>query len=401
MYIAKHAEFVVKRMPGTGDQHHATCQSFEPEPGTSGLGELLGEAIVEHSPDMVEIRTDFALARVAGKALPRGEARSDPAVVNAPRKAMSLRAVLHFLYDKAGFNRWYPGMDGKRYQGVIRHYLMKAAEGTTTKGETLDKRLYVPEPFRVELKEEIRARRQARLAVLMSPEADVQFKMAIVIGQFVDVEQTAYGRKLTIKHMPDVPLHMDDKAWERAARAYGPILEAVNADVQHKPRVVVAALIYAKREHLYQVDALSMMLVTDQWVPLEGLHELTLIEELQRQGRSFYKPLKFDAKSGAAFPNVLLLDTNAGALPLHVLSPFMDPRERNVKSKTIEALGTAAWVWETDKPMPELPSIRQGRSGSEMRRKEAGASNGAVKHEVTGEGVAAHEEGGVETASNA
>jgi hypothetical protein len=30
MYIAKHGEYVVKRMPGTGDMHHPTCQSSNP-----------------------------------------------------------------------------------------------------------------------------------------------------------------------------------------------------------------------------------------------------------------------------------------------------------------------------------------------------------------------------------
>jgi len=378
MYIARHAQFVVKRMPETGDQHHATCQSFEPEPGISGLGELIGEAIVEHSPDQVEIRTDFPLARVAGKALPRGEPRTDPAVVNAPRKRMSLRAVLHLLYEKAGFNRWYPGMEGKRTQGVIRHYLTKAAEGIITKGETLDRRLYVPEPFRVEDKDQIRQRRQRSLAMLMSPHADVQFKMAILIGQFVGVEQTAYGRRITIKHMPEVALYIEDKAWERAQRAYGSILEAVDADVPRKPRAVITALIYAKREHLYQVDTLSMMLVSDQWVPLDGLHELRLIEELQRQGRSFYKPLKFDAKSAAGFPNVLLLDGPTGAMPLHVLSPFLEPKERVAKQKAIDALGKAAWVWETDGAMPELPASR--RSGS-------GASKAPTAEEARGEWI--------------
>ena len=75
MYIAKHGEYVVKRMPGTGDMHHPTCQSFEPEPGLSGLGELVGEAIVEHNADHVEIRTDFPFSRVSVKAMPRGEAK--------------------------------------------------------------------------------------------------------------------------------------------------------------------------------------------------------------------------------------------------------------------------------------------------------------------------------------
>lgn len=388
MYIAKHAEYVVKRMPGTAQLHHPTCPSFEPEPGTSGLGELLGEAIVEHAPDQVEIRTNFPLSRVSGKARPRGQAGSDPAVVNAPRKRMSLRAVLHFLYDRAGFNRWYPGMDGKRTQSVICHYLTKAAEGVLLKGETLDKRMYVPEQFRVDQKEEIAERRRRKLAMLLSPQADVQFKMAIVIGQLAGVDSTAYGRKITIKHMPDVPLYIEHKAWERVERAYGGILQAVDADVEHKPRVVMAALIFAKREHLYQIDAVSMMLVSDQWLPLEGLHELKLVEELQRQARSFMKPLKFDAKSAAGFPNVLLLDTPDGAVQMHVVSPFMDEMERSIKRRTIDALSSGAWVWETGTDMPPLPGRRQARGGNGQGRVTQGVRDPSAESRGESPGLA-------------
>ena len=56
----------------------------------------------------------------------------------------------------------------------------------------------------------------------------------------------------------------------------------------------MAALIYAKREHIYQVDSVSLMLTSEQWIPLDGLYELPLIDHLQQQGRSFIKPLKYD-----------------------------------------------------------------------------------------------------------
>jgi hypothetical protein len=355
MYVAKHAEFVIKRMPGTGHLHHVACHSFEPEAGVSGLGELMGEAIVEHAPEQVEIRTAFPLARVAGKPLPRGEPTDDPSSINAPRKRMSLRAVLHFLYDRAGFNRWYPAMDGRRSQSVICRFLTAASRGVTLKGGTLEERLFVPEQFRASEAEEIGERRRRKLAVLLSPEADVQFKMAILIGQLIGVESTAYGRRMTVKHMPDVALYIDNKAWEKAERAYKAILQAVDADVEHKPRVVMAALIYAKREHIYQVDSLTLMLVTDQWVPLDGLYELPLIEALTRQGRRFIKPLKFDAKTAAGFPNVLLLDAAAAPVPLNVISPFMDARDRAIKEKAIKTAAGAGWCWETHKDMPALP----------------------------------------------
>lgn len=355
MYIAKHAEYVVKRMPDTGHQHHPTCPSFEPEAGTSGLGELLGEAIIEHAPDQVEVRTDFPISRMPGRSMPRGEAVADPAVVHAQRKRMSLRALLHYLYERAGFNRWYPAMEGRRNQGVLHKYLTEAARGVVLKGVTLDERLYVPEPFRAECKDEIGERRRRKLALLLSPEDAVQFKMAILVGEYNESEATNFGRRIIVKHMPDAPLHIESKGWERVERSYGAILQARDADVARKPRVMMAALIYAKREHVYQVDTLSMMLTSDQWVPLIDLHELPLIEALQREQRAFMKPLKYDAKTAAAFPNVLLLDCGKVPLPLHVVSPFVNANERALKENAVATIGVSTWVWYTDKAMPPLP----------------------------------------------
>src|ERR1700687_2137324 len=132
MYVAKHRLYVVKRMPGTGHQHHATCVSYEPELGQSGLGELVGEAIIEHSPESIELCVDFPLSRVPGRTAARGAAQ-DLAEINAPRHRMSLRAVTHFLFERAGFNRWYPAMEGKRTQGGIRKCLLEVAERVQTK----------------------------------------------------------------------------------------------------------------------------------------------------------------------------------------------------------------------------------------------------------------------------
>jgi hypothetical protein len=361
MYVAKHAEFVIKRMPDTGRLHQVCCPSFEPEPGVSGLGELLGEAIVEHAPEHIEIRTSFPLARLAaghlGLSTACRETPGEPRAVNASQRRMSLRAVLHFLYDRAGFNRWYPAMEGRRSQSVIRRHLLAAAHGVALKGAMLEERLFVPEQFRAGEADQIAQRRRQRLSMMLSRDSEEQFKMAILIGQLNGDEATAYGRRLTVKHMPDVPLYVDDKTWTRTERAFGATLQAVDADVEHRPRVLMAALIRAKREHLYQVDSLSLMLVTEQWIPLDGLHELPLIEALRREGRSFMKPLKFDAKTSAGFPNVLLLDAGDAPVPLHVASPFLAAKERAAKERAVNTGGQGVWLWRTDEPMPALPAM--------------------------------------------
>ena len=308
--------------------------------------------------------------------MPRGEANGEPPAVNAPRKRMSLRGGVAFLYHRAGLNRWYPAMEGRHSQGRDQKYLELAAAGVTLKGETLDKRLYVPEPFRVADKEEIGERRRRKLAMLLSPGDDVAYKMAIVIGQFNGAEQSAYGRRLLVKaHAGRAAVHGEQGLGARRARLCGHPWQARDADLERKPMVVMAALIYAKREHLYQVDSLSMTLVSDQWIPLDGLHELPLVEELQRQGRAFLKPLRFDAKSGACFPNALLLDTEGGPFPLHVVSAFLDPKEQAPRRRRFRPRVTTRGCGAPTRPCLRCRRVRvPGQPLQGLTRREGSAS---------------------------
>ncbi len=358
MYVAKYRDYVLKRMPDTGSEHHPTCPSYEPERSQSGLGQLMGEAIIRHSPESVELRLDFPLSRYPGQAIGRGEAEA-PAAVSAPRHGMSLRALMHFLWESAGFNRWYPAMKDKRSQAVLRKYLLDAADGMQTKGIRLAERLYVPEQFQEDRKEEAAARRRNQLAVLQSPEADVQFKMAIVLGEFKAVESSPYGRRVWVKHMPDCPLQVDAKPWKRIERVFGPLFEAREADTRAKLKLILCALIYAKREHIYQIDTASFMLVTENWIPIEGVHEADLIQALTEQSRRFLKPLRYDATSAAHFPNVLLLDSGDKPTSMHIVSGFMEAKDLAAKEKALKAQDTGGWVWHTERPMPPLPEPRR------------------------------------------
>jgi len=192
MYVAKHRQFVVKRMPDTGCHHHPSCPSFELESQQSGLGELMGEAVLELTPGQIQLRVDFPWTRTLGRSAPRGEAQ-DAAEVSEPKRRMSLRALMHFLFERAGFNRWSPAMEGKRNQGVLHKYLLGAAEDVMVKGVALSERLYVPEAFNEATKAQAAQRRRDKLAVLRPHEG--QSPLAVVIGEFKASEVTALGRQ--------------------------------------------------------------------------------------------------------------------------------------------------------------------------------------------------------------
>lgn len=354
MYVARHRRFVIKRMPDSGSAHHPGCPSFEPEAQLSGLGELIGDAVLESVPGQVELRVDFPWTRMTGHSVPRGEPH-EVVEVGVPRLRMTLRALLHFLFERAGFNRWSPAMAGKRNQGVLCKYLQEAAEEIMVKGVPLAQRLYVPEPFSETAKAEVAGRRREKLAVLRPH--DGQTPLAVVVGDYKGNDVTAQGRRVWIRHMPDAPLLIAARNWERIERVFAPLFEARDADTGHPVRLVMAALIRARREYTYEIEAVSLMLTSEQWIPLEGVHELPLIIALVAQHRRFVKPLRYDARSATAFPNALLLDAGPAPVPLHVVSAFMDPKERAAKEKAVAACKDDAWVWRTDQPMPPLKRI--------------------------------------------
>lgn len=352
MYVALHRQLFVKRMPDTGGQHHPSCVAFDAPSQQSGLGELVGEAILESEAGAVELRVDFPWTRAVGRGVARGESQ-DVAEVAVPRRRMSLRALMHFLFERAGFNRWSPAMEGRRNQAVLHKYLLEAAQTIVVKGMPLADRLYVPESFHEAEKAANAQRRRTKLAVLHPK--DGQSPLALVIGEFKASDESPWGRRIWIKHMPDAPLLLADKTWSRLAKAYAPLLEARDADGGQKVRLMLAALIRERREYTYEIDVASLMLTSEHWVPIEGVHELPLVNALVHQQRRFIKPLRYDARHAAGFANAMLLDTGEQTVSLHIVSSYLDTKEQAAKTAALKNAEGTSWVWYTSESMPQLP----------------------------------------------
>ena len=147
MYVSKFSDFVIKRMPETGGEHCPTCPSYELPASESGLGEVLGEAIIERGQEGVELRLGFPLTRGVGRSFAAALPQS-PAEVTMVRRALSLRGLLHYLWERAGFNRWYPRMQGKRSYWVLRKFLLQASEEVRPRGCASPNAFSFPSNFR-------------------------------------------------------------------------------------------------------------------------------------------------------------------------------------------------------------------------------------------------------------
>jgi hypothetical protein len=164
MYVSHVGEhFIIKRMPDSGNQHAPDCNSFEPPCELSGLGDVLGSAIQCNEEDgTTSLKFDFSLSKTTGRT-PTPGSGGEASSVRTDGKRLTLRGTLHYLWEEAGFNRWFPAMAGKRNWYTIHQHLLLAAEGKLSKGKPLSDTLFVPQPFFVDRKAEIAHRRWERL----------------------------------------------------------------------------------------------------------------------------------------------------------------------------------------------------------------------------------------------
>ena len=110
---------------------------------------------------------------------------------------------------------------------------------------------------------------------------------------------------------------------------------------------------------MYFIDTATLVLLSSTWIPLDQPYERLLVDALVREERRFLKPLRFESKQGAAFPNAVLLDTGDAETPLDIVTPFMPDRDRALKQRAIAKRAATGWTWDmqTQQEVPPLPRV--------------------------------------------
>ncbi|WP_248431486.1 DUF1173 family protein, partial [Escherichia coli] len=80
-----------------------------------GLASVEGTAVVENVEDgTTALELGFSLSKLAGRTAAAAGESAEASEAKADGTRLSLKATLHFLWDRAGFNRWRPAMAGRR-----------------------------------------------------------------------------------------------------------------------------------------------------------------------------------------------------------------------------------------------------------------------------------------------
>lgn len=350
MYVAKIGpdKYVIKRMPDSGLAHTHRCASYLPPEELSGLGQVLGSAITEEADSgLTAIKLGFRMSKAerAAPAAAGGGGVADSVAADPNR--LTLRAVLHYLWQEADLATWSPGMAGKRNWRIVSWYLRQAARGKFTKGKPLATKLYVPEPFNLEKKTEIAARRLSAWAPMQQHGSSQQFMM--LIGELKAIDAARFGHKLVIKHLPDAPLMVDDTLLKRLYKRFGDELELWQSD--DEGHLMVIATFSVGRAGLATAEEISLVMTDRHWLPYESLADKLLLDTALDSHRRFTKSLRYNLAPDKPMASLVFTDTET-PIAAFLLSSDED---RETAAQIAADTGTEVWTWVVGEDMPALP----------------------------------------------
>jgi hypothetical protein len=358
MYVARLGEsYIVKRMPDTGSHHAPDCPSYEAPAEFSGLGQVLGSAITEDpATGETTLKLDFPLTKMPGRSqMPPAGGDSDSVASDGTR--LSLRGLLHYLWDQAELTRWHPGFAGKRTWATVRRHLLQAAEYKLARGDSLCARLYVPEPFAVDQRDAINARRLAQWQHAVAVTAKPQ-RLMLLIGEVKEIVPARYAFKVIVKHVPDQAFAIDAQLFRRLGRRFEAELTLWGAT--EEIYMVMIATFGVSSTGVPAIHEMCLMPVTRQWLPIEDGFDKILVEALVREKRSFVKGLHYNLARHARVASALLTDCAGPPPMLSIVWPDDEAVAANLEDSPSRT--ASEWIWRPRvEELPTLPRAHRTR----------------------------------------
>jgi hypothetical protein len=355
MYIAKvSGQHIIKRMPNTGSNHASICDSYEPPPELSGLGQVMGSAIQENPLDgVVDLKFDFSLSRITGRVAPTpGSSEADS--VKTDGNKLSLRGTLHYLWEEANFNRWSPAMLDKRNWFVIRKYLLQAAEDKRAKGLKLADILYIPENFSEAQKSQIEQRRIAHFMKTTGVVKAGGRRLMLCVGELKEISKSRFGHKIVFRHAADCPFMLNDDIYDRLLKRFE--LEVGLCDAIPDSHLMAICTFAVDHSGVPSVEEIALMAATEQWIPFESAYDKIVIDAMIQANRRFTKGLRYNLASTKPLACLVASDTHPEPTAMYVIPPGNSEAYDTALSELISESKLHHWKWDTaSENMPPLP----------------------------------------------
>ncbi len=354
MYIARiDDQHVIKRMPLTGRDHDPSCPSYQPPYELSGLGPLIGNAIQIDASAKTILKLDFSLTKRGPRTARAASAEPLESAISSKPDKLSLRAMLHYLWETGELTEWRSTWSGKRGWGRVRTSLINAASQMTTRTGPLSDMLYVPEVFHAQDKDGISARRTAFLKGAQATGTGPR-KLMMIVAEVKEFASARNGQQIALRHMP-FPLMIDDSAWRRLTTRY-----EIELDLWHSNEafhLILIATFGISTAGIASIEEIALMVVNEHWLPFEDVYDLRLLERVGRLKRKSVKGLRFNLPRKAPIVSVTLPEQKPAPVAMYIVrADAGEEYEAALADITSARPEITPWIWYVKNgDIPELP----------------------------------------------
>lgn len=336
VYVARRFDkYHLKRMPNSGPSHAPGCDHYEPHDDLTGLGQLRGQAIIDdEATGETLLKLAFPMSRGPARLAMATANETKPSVKSDGTK-LSIRGLLHYLWNEAQLTHWHPKMRGKRGWGVVRNELLRAAEQKITKGKHFSEMLYIPEPFQAAKKYEI-ARRRREITARAQQHTK---QLGMIIGEVKSFDVSINGERAVIKHLPDWNLFLNNMLARRLRSNFEREIELVAQNMGS--HLIICATFEMSRADYPHFCELTLMPVNEHWIPYESSEDLALLSQCIEEERHFIKGMRMNLAHDSPIAAVILTDTEPMSTALYHANNRASADEMSVLSERMAFKGSS------------------------------------------------------------
>lgn len=358
MYVPfARGQYGLSCMPGTATKHAPGCSHYEPPLSISGAGAVMGSAIESNDAGDITLRLDFPVSKIAGKAPPAPSGLT-PETAKVDSTKLTMRALLHYLWQEAGFHKWSPRMEGKRNDWVLHKYLLKAADGKRIKVGALSDVLVIPRPSQSQSAGPAGAQSAVDLHVTLqlaraATDPSGGRRLALVLGEVLHIEDRSTPRRFFLRGL-DKGLLVSHDLFKMLEKAFSSQLALWQ---KGSNRLMMLATFYNDTVGNPVLSELTLMNTTLDFLPFESVFEEQMLARLVTAHRRFTKGLRFNLNRKIQIATAVLTDTESPTA-IFIVSPGADQDSLSIQVEEAEQENLATLVWRAGiDSEPALPDV--------------------------------------------
>jgi len=306
-HISGSDSYYLARFPSSGPDHDPLCEYFGLDDKSTGLKGYESGVIRDTKDGMLAIKLDIGLTE---KDPPVQSDCPPPPAIQRPangQSTMSLLGLLSLLWSEARLNFWYPGMAGKRDFSLVRYRLNDASTHIRSGRTAISDRLFIGTDPNSKAAEQQNAR-------LSAPDGqDKRLLLLSLLPRYDEAKHEAELKFLPYRYFGGLPLTFFSSTgqWQSVKKRFPAEYAAWRKGGKVVVFVVTSPPTQTKRGVSVRAQQIALMMVSDNWIPLDSSYEATVASKLDAEQRSYVKPLRYDASLSEVFPDFCLLDTRA------------------------------------------------------------------------------------------